>query len=326
LITGESGTGKEMFAQSIHNHSNRVQNPFIAVNFAALPDNLIESELFGYEEGAFTGAKKSGKKGLFELAHTGTIFLDEIGHASQSLQTRLLRVLEEREIMRLGDTKVIPVDIRVIVATNRNLYDMVDREQFLADLYYRINVFQIYLPPLRNRKDSLPHLVSLLMKKYGYNKTFSEEAMCDIVSYDWKGNIRELKNMIEYSVQISKSDIIQPEEIPHDIKLRRKKHDDDFTNKYQDLRLKLKTTFDLEHIRLILELLSENKAGLRKFGRHNILTILNEKGIKCSERYLRTIFKYLEHYNLIVTGRTKQGTLLSSAGRNLLDYLVGKPM
>ena len=324
LITGESGTGKEMLAQSIHNHSERTDKPFIAVNFAALPSNLVESELFGYEEGAFTGAKKSGKKGLFELAHTGTIFLDEIGYASPWMQTRLLRVLEEREIMRLGDTKVIPIDIRVIVATNKNLKKMVMEDKFLADLYYRINVFQIYLPPLRNRKETLPQLINMLMLKNCYNKTFSESAMRYIANYDWFGNIRELKNMIEYSVQISKTNIIDFDDLPYDVKSNAEQKTEDNLNFYQDIHAKLNVLFDIGNVVSILELLVQNKITNRKLGRNSIVSILKEKDISISDRNFRTIMKYLDDYGLIITGKTKQGTILSSKGEKLLQYIKNK--
>ncbi len=202
LITGESGTGKELFAQAIHNASPRKKGPFIAVNFGAIPDNLIESELFGYEEGAFTGAKRSGKKGLFEVAHNGTLFLDEIGNSSTWIQSRLLRVLEEKELMRLGDTKVIPVNVRVIVASNQNLRDLINQKLFREDLYYRLNVFPLKIPPLRERKECIVSLIQNFMIKYNLNKKFSEESHNCIMNYDWPGNVRELQNCFEHVFNI----------------------------------------------------------------------------------------------------------------------------
>lgn len=160
LITGESGVGKELFAQSIHNESPRRTGPFVAVNCAALSESLLESELFGYEEGAFTGAKRGGKEGLFELAHRGTIFLDEIGEISPALQARLLRVLQEKEILRVGGTRVIPVDVRIISSTNKNLWQMVQEGRFRDDLYYRLNVLTLSIPALRERPEDIPVLVS----------------------------------------------------------------------------------------------------------------------------------------------------------------------
>jgi len=165
LIEGESGTGKELFASAIHNASGRRNNPFVAINLSALPESLAESELFGYEEGAFTGALKDGKKGLFEQANGGTIFLDEIGDASIKLQTKLLRVLEEKEIMRIGGNKIIPIDVRVIAATNKNLEDLVERGEFRKDLYYRLKVMYIKIPPLRERKDDIKTLFNYFISK-----------------------------------------------------------------------------------------------------------------------------------------------------------------
>lgn len=201
LLRGESGTGKELFAHSIHNLSERKYNQFVRVNCAAISENLLESELFGYEEGAFTGARKGGKTGLFEEAHGGTIFLDEIGEIPVSTQVKLLRVLQEKEIMRVGGTKPIPVDVRVIAATNAQLEDLMRRGNFREDLYYRLNVFPIEIPPLRERKDDLYPLVMYLVRKfnqeYGRNvEEISDEALHHLKKYDWPGNVRELQNFI----------------------------------------------------------------------------------------------------------------------------------
>lgn len=208
LITGESGTGKELFAQSIHNCSLRINGPFVAVNCAAIPPTLLESELFGYKEGAFTGARKSGKTGLFELAHNGTIFLDEIGEIDMSIQARLLRVLEEKRIMRLGDDKIIPVNVRIIAATNKNLHEMVKNGQFREDFFYRLNVLAIELPPLRKRKEDLELLIHHFLKKECTKLKrppihIKPEGMKILINYDWPGNIRELANIIERLVVIS---------------------------------------------------------------------------------------------------------------------------
>ncbi len=201
LILGESGTGKELFAQGIHNASARSKRPFIAINCAALPDSLLESELFGYEEGAFTGAKKGGKAGFFELAHGGTIFLDEIGGISPKLQSRLLRVIEEREVMRIGGDHIIPVDIRIIAATNKNLWQKVKDGKFRKDLYYRLNVLELALPPLRERKEDIPELIKKFLTAY---RPSLKKKEIDIVAgqhqflaYDWPGNVRELANVVE---------------------------------------------------------------------------------------------------------------------------------
>lgn len=201
LIQGESGTGKELFAQSIHNASNRSGGPFVAVNCAAIPENLLESELFGYEGGAFTGARKEGKQGLFELAHNGSIFLDEIGEIPKSLQARLLRVIQEKEIMRIGGDKIIPVDIRIISATNRNLEKQIENGDFRQDLYYRLNVFNVNIPSLRERKADIGLISTRLLKEFTNDSIKHNEIVKEInpllVSYNWPGNVRELNNIME---------------------------------------------------------------------------------------------------------------------------------
>ncbi|MPM17363.1 Anaerobic nitric oxide reductase transcription regulator NorR [bioreactor metagenome] len=201
LITGESGTGKEMFAQSIHKESPRKNGPFVAVNCAAIPKTLLESELFGYEEGAFTGARRAGKSGLFAEAHGGTIFLDEIGEIDIELQPRLLRVLQEREIRPVGSTKVIPIDIRIIAATNKNLLEQVEQGAFRSDLYYRLNILKLKIPALRNRNGDIELLSKYFVNKISanYNKDvkLSSKAINKLKIYDWPGNIRELENVIE---------------------------------------------------------------------------------------------------------------------------------
>jgi len=203
LILGESGVGKEVLARAVHNSSRRKDKPMIKVNCAAIPEDLIESELFGYEEGAFTGAKKGGKLGKFELAHCGTIFLDEIGDMSLNMQTKLLRVLQEKEFERVGGTKTIKVDIRVIAATNRDLESMIEKETFRRDLYYRLNIVPLYLPPLRERKDDILALSKTFLDKYalevGYELTLSPQVVRLFQSHDWPGNIRELQNVLEHA-------------------------------------------------------------------------------------------------------------------------------
>ncbi len=205
LISGESGTGKEVFAQSLHRASDRQDQPFIPLNCGAIPRDLIESELFGYEEGAFTGAKRGGNKGKFELAHKGTLFLDEIGEMPLFMQTNLLRVLEDREFYRIGGAKKIPVDVRIIAATNKDLKEEVEKGNFRKDLYYRINVLPLSLAPLRERKDDIPLFIDYFMttKSLKLQKepfSLSKEQLEEMLHYHWPGNIRELENMIEQFV------------------------------------------------------------------------------------------------------------------------------
>ncbi|MCE5280866.1 MAG: sigma 54-interacting transcriptional regulator [Deltaproteobacteria bacterium] len=202
LITGESGTGKELIAHSIHSLSPREKGPFVAINCSALPENLLESELFGYEDGAFTGARKGGKPGLFELAHQGSVFLDEIGSVSATVQSRLLRVLQQKEVMRIGGDRIIPVDVRVIAATNVDLLQMVKQGQMRMDLYFRLNILRIHLPPLRERKEDIPLLVGefLAQQSERYAKPLPhlpEKLMQRFLAHSWPGNIRELINHIE---------------------------------------------------------------------------------------------------------------------------------
>ncbi|MBO3445357.1 sigma 54-interacting transcriptional regulator [Clostridium sp. CCUG 7971] len=223
LITGESGTGKELFARAIHNHSNRNENPFVAVNCAAIPDNLLESELFGYEEGAFTGAKRGGKLGKFELAHKGTIFLDEIGDMSLHLQAKLLRVLQEKELNKIGAKSNVFIDVRIVAATNKDLEKMVNKGTFREDLYYRLNVIPISLPSLRDRREDIPLLANFMMKEYAIklNKNvvdIDKSVINLMINYKWPGNIRELQNIIEYSVNMSSSSIITLDTMPNRMK------------------------------------------------------------------------------------------------------------
>lgn len=202
LIGGESGTGKELFAQSMHNESERRHGPFVAINCAALPENLLESELFGYEEGAFTGAKKGGKTGLFEMAHGGTIFLDEIGEMTLPVQARMLRVIQEREIMRLGSDRVIPVDVRIISATNYELSTAVREGNFRSDLFHRLEVLNLDIPPLRKRKEDIEILAEFLVNKFSQEErkqvpSLTKVALEKLKKYDWPGNVRELQNVIQ---------------------------------------------------------------------------------------------------------------------------------
>ncbi len=222
LITGESGTGKERIARGIHALSPRKHRPFIPANVAALPETLLESELFGNEKCAFTGAVGQ-RKGYFELAHRGTLFLDEIGEMPATTQAKLLRVLEEREFMRVGGETPITVDVRVIAATNQNLRYLVDTGRFRRDLYYRLNVLSIHLPPLRERKADIPLLVESFIKRAAEEHDrpqvrISSEAMTVLMRYDWPGNVRELKNLVESMVVLAPGRIIQPQDIPPEIR------------------------------------------------------------------------------------------------------------
>jgi PAS domain S-box-containing protein len=222
LITGESGTGKELFARAIHHSSPRSTKPFIALNCAAMPESLIESELFGYEEGSFTGAARGGRPGKFQLAAGGTIFLDEIGDMPLHLQPKLLRVLQEKTVEKIGSHKSLPVDVRVIAATNKDLEKMVDQGEFREDLYYRLNVIPLHIPPLRERTGDIRLLLSYLLKQYNWKlgkqiKGFSANAESALFKCRWKGNVRELANVVEYSVNMESTGYITMGSLPHRI-------------------------------------------------------------------------------------------------------------
>ena len=217
LLEGESGTGKEVIAKAIHNNSLRKSGPFVAINCGAMPENLLESELFGHVRGAFTGANNT-KKGLFEEANNGTIFLDEVGETSQTFQVKLLRVLQENEIRRVGDTKDIPIKVRVLAASNRELKKLVTENIFRKDLYYRLRVIPIYLPPLRERKEDILSLTDFFLtrfsERFGKQKLqISKHAQQKLEHYLWPGNVRELENTIERALILSREDELEPDDI-----------------------------------------------------------------------------------------------------------------
>ncbi len=219
LVLGETGTGKELLVQSIHSASQRSSGPFVAMNCGAIPSSLVESLLFGYAAGAFTGARRDGQQGLFEQADGGTLFLDEISEMNLELQSRLLRVLQEREVVRIGGKKVIPVNVRVITSTNKDLWEMVTGGKFRQDLYYRLNVIELRIPPLRDRIEDIPLLIRHFIKEFRANfgsfvQDISEQAIACLTSYPWPGNVRELRNCIERTMNLSTNEVIQVEDIP----------------------------------------------------------------------------------------------------------------
>jgi len=219
LLIGESGTGKELFAHAIHNNSFRSSLPFVAINCASIPEHLLESELFGYEDGAFTGAKKGGKKGQFEIAHNGTLFLDEIGDMQVTMQSKLLRVLQEKEVQRVGGQKSIPVDVRIIAATHRDLEKMVEEGKFRRDLYYRLNVIKIEIPPLNKRKEDIRLISKSLLKKlerkfFRAGIEISSEVEQRLMEHSWPGNIRELENVLERAINVLDGQTIEIFHLP----------------------------------------------------------------------------------------------------------------
>lgn len=236
ILFGETGVGKERFANYIHHNSPRNTNAFIKVNCGAIAESLVESELFGYEPGSFTGAQAKGKRGLFEVADKGTIFLDEVGDLPLTAQVKLLRVLQEGEVTRIGASKAIPVDVRILAATNRDLQQLVSEGKFRADLLYRLNVFPITLPPLRERPRDIPaltqNMLNYLNRKYNQNKKMTQMAMASLMEYEWPGNVRELRNVIERAFILSDSESIDA------IAVGLKKTDEDMTDTSGHLNLK----------------------------------------------------------------------------------------
>lgn len=238
LITGESGTGKEMFSRAIHYSGTRSAKPFVTVNCGAIPENLLESELFGYEKGAFTGASESGKEGKFEIADGGTIFLDEIGDMPMHLQVKILHVLQNKRFQRVGGSKDIMVDVRIIAATNKNLDDMIAKGTFREDLYYRLSVIPILIPPLRERREDIPLFMEHFLKKYNVfmNRKltgFSDDVRMLYETYEWPGNVRELENAIEYSTNMTQGEVIGIDDIP----IRLQKNQSEYSSEEGDLTL-----------------------------------------------------------------------------------------
>lgn len=309
LVSGESGVGKELFVQAIHNASRRKEKPFVAVNCSALPENLLESELFGYEEGAFTGARKGGKPGLFEQAHKGTIFLDEIGDLPLSLQSRLLRVLQEKEIMRIGGTGIIPVDVRVIAATNRSLSELIRQNLFRADLYYRLNVLPLQIPPLRERVEDIPLLADYFLSELGDRRRLNPEIIDILKNYNWPGNIRELRNCIKYMVNITEGDFTV-NDIPEYI----------IRDKYKNS----KSVIDIEELSIfILEKLKLNGRLGNSLGRYKLYSLAREEGFQVSESQIRTSLKKLKDEGLIKKVSRRSGHTISREGSKLLDKYKG---
>ena len=284
FLRGESGTGKEIMAKMIHALSQRRDKFMISINCAAIPENLVESELFGYEEGAFTGAKKKGSIGKFELADKSTIFLDEIGDMPLHVQTKLLRVMQESKLERIGGQKPIPIDIRVICATNKDMEQMVAEGTFREDLYYRLNIIPIELPPLSKRKEDIPALVEYYIEYYNQklNKHIqgvSAEVMQTLVNYNWPGNVRELKNIIEYLANIVEGEQVQLSDLPDHIVLRSAKGYetwslDKIMEEYEKrvLTNMIKEEFSVEDKERLADTLQISRATLyRKLKKYNLL-------------------------------------------------------
>ena len=316
LITGESGTGKELFSHAVHNYSDRKDYPFVAVNCAAIPDNLLESELFGYEEGAFTGAKKGGKIGLFEFAHMGTLLLDEIEGMSPALQIKLLRVIQEKEIMKIGGDKVINIDVRIIATTNEDLRTLIKEGKFRKDLYYRINTLPIVVPSLKDREDDVYLLLEKFKKDIGVDFKFTEKAKEAFKSYNWEGNIRELKNYVEFFNFMDK-EYIDFEDMPVSMQ-----------EYYEKNKITEKTDSENELMNIsgaryneylfILQKIDENTRKGESSGRKNLSVICKEHKINLSEQEIRGVLKNLEKIGYINVFKGRKGNSISEKGKEFL--------
>lgn len=335
LIYGETGTGKELFASAMHRVSPVAEGPFLAVNFSALPEDLVESELFGYEDGAFTGARKGGKAGLFEQADGGTLFLDEIGDISLKIQARLLRVLQEKEIMRVGGTEVIPVDVRIIAATNKPLFEMAQSGKFREDLYYRLKRLSLITPPLRERREDIALLASHFLKKNGWRGHLDLDmspALKDaLYSSQWIGNVRELESITEYLSAVCESgQVLDVQHLPRDFYnlssengenscLKGGNGEDKPINKLtlspeqraHDLFLSQDYYF------LLHEILRANDKA-QSIGRERLSKLATERGISLTEDMVRTRLKHLEIKGYIHLPKGRRGPVMTVLGRQLL--------
>ncbi len=310
LITGESGTGKEVLAQAIHNASNRSNQPFIAINAAAIPEHLLESELFGYVSGSFTGALKEGKKGIFERANNGTIFLDEIGDMPNHLQSKLLRVLQEKQISPIGADHIIDIDVRVIAATHKDLLTMVHNQQFRQDLFYRLNVFPIGIPPLRKRKEDI-----LLLLQHFTNHKYEIEESCQelLKSYDWPGHIREVANVAHYITTFDEASVITIEALPHYIKDLPHL---EYNQNYEAFGTH-DVIFEKHEKQIVLKSLCAinflNNIG-KTAGRKHLLTCLAKENIALTDSRLRKILIDLNELNYIDVKKGRSGNYITEKG------------
>lgn len=319
LIIGESGTGKELFAQSIHSASRRSQGPFVAVNCSTFQEGLLQSELFGYDEGAFTGARKGGKIGLFELANKGTIFLDEIGEMDLNSQATLLRVIQEKQIRRVGSDKIIDVDIRIIAATNRDLKKLVCENKFRKDLFYRLNVLPLKIAPLRNRNEDVFLIFESFKKNLDVKFSLSDELVEVFKTYSWEGNIRELRNLVEYCSYLDKS-IIEVYDLP-EYMLESIKHKDyclELSNK-NDIKNISNLKRDLRDYIFVLEKINNAYALKQRIGRRKIYEYALEEKIFLTEQQIRSILIELQEFGFVKILSGRGGSVITEKGILFLE-------
>ncbi|GAA0102627.1 sigma-54 interaction domain-containing protein [Paraclostridium bifermentans] len=319
LIIGESGTGKELFAQSIHSASRRSQGPFVAVNCSTFQEGLLQSELFGYDEGAFTGARKGGKIGLFELANKGTIFLDEIGEMDLNSQATLLRVIQEKQIRRVGSDKIIDVDIRIIAATNRDLKKLVCENKFRKDLFYRLNVLPLKIAPLRNRNEDVFLIFESFKKNLDVKFSLSDELVEVFKTYSWEGNIRELRNLVEYCSYLDKS-IIEIYDLP-EYMLESIKHKDyclELSNK-NDIKNISNLKRDLRDYIFVLEKINNAYVLKQRIGRRKIYEYALEEKIFLTEQQIRSILIELQEFGFVKILSGRGGSVITEKGILFLE-------
>lgn len=311
LITGESGTGKELFAQSIHSYSTRRHFPFLALNCAALPTALLESELFGYTDGAFTGAKKGGHIGLFEQANKGTFFLDEIGEISLETQAKLLRVFEEREIMRVGSGEIVPIDVRIIAATNQKLRKLVSEGRFRMDLYYRLNTLELFIPPVRERREDIPLLIRHVLEQENLSHIkVSKEAMDFFTSFNWEGNVRELRNCVEYMAHISRGTITL-DHLPNYIL----EEQEDRLDNAEACPISGLSESDSTMAQDLLKLVAR-----QEMGRQAVLDAMRVRYPNISDYRLRQLIHHLRESNLLRVNKGRRGMELTALGKHALHH------
>lgn len=322
LLMGETGTGKELMAHALHQASRRADGPFIAINVAAMPENLLESELFGYEEGAFTGAKKGGRPGLFEFAHQGTLFLDEVEGMSLSMQVKLLRVLQEGEIMRVGGGSIIRVDVRIVAATNESLEEKIQDGSFRKDLYYRLNALTVEIPPLRKRGDDIFLLLDYFMRKMGGDFTLSEGVKAFLRRHPWPGNIRELQNAVEYFNYLAKP-VIGLSDLPPTMTRFVDDGSDDGEgevndNKADDKEADMAYQAAVDKKQFVLNQLALAWKEGKTAGREKILEAAKKDHISMTQKQVRDLLDELAKEGLIQVGRGRGGSKITEKGLNKL--------
>ncbi|NBH70680.1 AAA family ATPase [Clostridiaceae bacterium] len=319
LLIGETGTGKELLAHAVHHASRRSKGPFVAINVAAVPENLLESELFGYEEGAFTGAKKGGRPGLFEFAHKGTLFLDEVEGMSPAMQVKLLRVLQEQEIMRVGGNQMINVDVRIVAATNESLEEKVAEGSFRRDLYYRLNALPALIPPLRERGEDILFLLEDFRRRLGGSFELSKEVREALLCYPWPGNIRELQNVVEY-LSFTGQSVIGPEDLPPTFQaglLREGKEEAAPGRKHPK-----EGGEESREFWYVLEQMYLASEKGEFIGREAMLKNARDSHIPLSQREVRDILEQMAAQGLAKVGKGRGGSRITLAGRRMWEERV----